>query len=352
MTEKIDIQGLTLPELKKWFASRGIPEYRGEQVFNWLYKNNVTSFSGMGNLPEAVITSLKKNFKFAGLISKKRQVSEDGSIKYLWALNDGLRIESVYLPYEHSGRNSVCISSQVGCKLGCKFCVTGKHGWQRNLTTGEIVDQVIKIINDRTVDNKGNDSFTGLSNIVFMGMGEPLLNIKPVLQAVKIFNEPGGLNIGQRKITISTAGIVPGIKKLAAQNNQLGLAVSLNAPDDKLRNKIMPVNKRYPLSILMEAIKDYINLTNRRVTFEYVLLKNVNDGQKQAEQLASLLENILCHVNLIRVNTSSQLPYVPPSARKTKEFMHKLKEKGINVTLRQSKGDDIEAACGQLKGSR
>ena len=352
MPAKKEIKSLTLSEIKNWFNKRDIPDYRADQIFNWLYKNNVQQFSEMGNLPTGIIELLEEEFVINSLVCKDQQFAEDGTIKYLWQLTDGQKIESVFLPYEQSGRNSVCVSSQVGCELGCEFCLTGKQGWQRNLSVAEIVDQVLKIQKLQTEQATDSEKQVKINNIVFMGMGEPLLNLPAVLTAISIFNNDRGLNIGQRRITVSTAGIIPGIKKLTALKMQVGLAVSLNAPTDRIRNQIMPVNKKYSLDNLLQVVKKYIEVTGRRVTFEYVLIKNVNDSPVQAQKTAELLQDLMCHVNLIPLNTSSRLPWQPPGEKRIRSFKNELENCGINVTLRASKGDDIQAACGQLKGSR
>ncbi|MFW6256540.1 MAG: 23S rRNA (adenine(2503)-C(2))-methyltransferase RlmN [Bacillota bacterium] len=349
MKKKQDIRNFTRNKLISWFEKHNLPGFRGKQVFNWLYKNYVSQFSQMKNLPDDLLELLQENFYISNLECYDKQFSEDGTVKFLWGLADGNTIESVFLPYGKNNRYSACISSQVGCKLGCEFCATGKQGFIRNLTAGEIVDQVLKI--NENIFAEETSEFK-LSNIVFMGMGEPLHNFAAVLTGIKIINDQKGINMGQRKITISTAGVVPKIKKLADLKLQVGLAVSLNAPSDELRSKIMPINDLYPLDDLFSAVKYYLRKTNRRVSFEYVLIKEWNDTPQHAFQLAKLLENINCHLNLIPANPSLDLNVKPPRDKKIKKFIDILLNSGINVTRRKRKGTDINAACGQLKSSR
>ncbi len=340
MDNKKDLKLLTREELLSWFKKNNIKTFRAKQVFNWLYKNNVSSLSEMNNLPAQLINKLEKISYITNLRNKDKLTAQDGTIKYLWELADGNNIESVYIPFPRDNRYSVCISTQVGCAMGCKFCATALMGLNRNLTAAEIVDQVLKIKMD--VEND-------ISNVVFMGMGEPLDNIEQVLRAVEILNDNKGMNIGARKITISTSGVVPGIRRLAVYDKQIGLAVSLNAPNNRLRDKMMPINKKYPLSKLISAVKEYINKTKRRVTFEYVLVKGVNDSLRCAEQLSGLLSGILCHVNLIPVNPVPELKIERPSLAKIKKFKNILLNSGINATVRKERGTGIKAACGQLR---
>jgi 23S rRNA (adenine2503-C2)-methyltransferase len=344
-----DLKELNRSELIDEFEKAGFPSYRGEQVFNWLYKNGVSAVEEMKNIPKKMRQFIDENYELSDLKEINRSTAVDGTVKYLWELNDGENIEGVYLPFPKSGRHSTCISTQVGCGLGCSFCATGIDGLQRNLTTGEIVDQVIKIQKDISGSNFAEPR---LSNVVFMGMGEPLANFDNLMKAVEIINADQGLNIGMRKMTISTAGLVPEIKKLARTNDQIGLAVSLHAPNDRLRNKIMPINKKYNLNQLLTAVIKYIEKTGRRVTFEYVLMDSVNDSPELSVQLAELLRGINCHVNLIPANPVPELGIERPVQKVIDSFYETLDRNGIQVTLRKEMGTQIDAACGQLKRNK
>lgn len=344
-----DLKELNRSELIDEFEKAGFPSYRGEQVFNWLYKNGVSAVEEMKNIPKKMRQFIDENYELSDLKEINRSTAVDGTVKYLWELNDGENIEGVYLPFPKSGRHSTCISTQVGCGLGCSFCATGIDGLQRNLTTGEIVDQVIKIQKDISGSNFAEPR---LSNVVFMGMGEPLANFDNLMKAVEIINADQGLNIGMRKMTISTAGLVPEIKKLARTNDQIGLAVSLHAPNDRLRNKIMPINKKYNLNQLLAAVIKYIEKTGRRVTFEYVLMDSVNDSPELSVQLAELLRGINCHVNLIPANPVPELGIERPVQKVIDSFYETLDRNGIQVTLRKEMGTQIDAACGQLKRNK
>ncbi len=346
MKKKQDLKNLTRNELIDWFENNNWQGFRAKQVFNWIYKNGSDKFEEMSNLPGDLIKRLKDRCYLSNLSLIEMQGARDGTIKYLWQLQDEETIESVYLPYLEEGRHSVCISSQVGCALGCKFCATGLNGLVRNLTPGEIIDQVLKIQADISSDEFGNPRLT---NIVFMGMGEPLANLNSVLKAVDILNEEKGFNISKRKITISTAGLVPGINRLAQEDPQVGLAISLTAPNNKLRNEIMPINKKYPLDELIETVRNYINVTGRRVTFEYVLIKDINDSLDLAMQLVEILQELICHVNLIPLNSVAEVGFERPSDFVIDHFKSVLDKQGISVTIRQERGTHIEAACGQLR---
>ncbi|MGM0602760.1 MAG: 23S rRNA (adenine(2503)-C(2))-methyltransferase RlmN [Bacillota bacterium] len=341
-----DLKSLTRNELMKSINNIGYPDYRGEQVFNWIYKNGITDYNSMTNIPKTMRKDLQKNFKMTDIKLMEKKKAADGTVKYLWELNDGENIESVYIPFEKSGRHSICISTQVGCALGCSFCATGIDGLKRNLSTGEIIDQVLKIQQDISSETFGDPR---ISNIVYMGMGEPLANLNSVLKSAEIINEDDGLNIGMRKMTISTAGLVPEIRELAEKNDQIGLAVSLHAPNDMLRNKLMPVNRKYDITQLLQAVNYYIEKTGRRVTFEYVLMDGVNDSPELAIQLSDLLRGINCHVNLIPANPVPALNIKRPDKRILDKFFEILNDRGLQVTIRKEMGSEIEAACGQLK---
>lgn len=346
MPEIQDLKSLTYEKLVDWFSENNLQSFRAKQVFNWIYKNGAKDFSEMNNLPDNLIEDLTEISELSRVYLQKKSEASDGTTKYLWYLEDGEYIESVFLPYFNDKRYTVCISTQIGCEMGCKFCATGIDGLKRNLTVGEIVDQVLRIQADISEDEFGSPSIT---NIVFMGMGEPMANLPRVLDAAKIFNHEKGLNIGMRRMTISTSGIVPGIKKLANKNDQIGLAISLHAPNDNLRNRLMPVNRDYPIAELMDAVDYYISETNRRVTFEYVLMKGENDSEVNAHQLSKLLKNKLCYVNLIPANPVPELGIKRPDSSTVNKFEKILIRNGIENTIREERGVDIEAACGQLR---
>ena len=335
---KIDIIELTKEELATEMKKMGQASFRAQQILNWIYDKKTFAFEQMTNLSQELSQKLAQNFVLEPLTKLREQESADGTIKYLFELSDGQKIEVVYMPSQQ-GRKTLCISTQVGCAMGCSFCATGLKGLNRNLTAGEITNQILTVENLLGVE---------ITNVVLMGMGEPLDNYQASLKAIKLINGP--LNIGMRKITISTCGLVPKIKKLADENLQLTLAISLHAPNNKLRNDLIPTNKKYPIADLIQACEYYIAQTNRRVTFEYALMSNVNDGQKHARELAELLAGKLVHVNLIPINQVQELDYSQPQNEVIKKFETELKKRNIPVTVRKERGADIDAACGQLQG--
>lgn len=337
-----------LDDLKEEFNKNNIKGFRAKQVFNWIYRNGIIEFKKMNNLPNDLINELTEKYEINDLHLDKKLIAKDGTQKYLWKTKDNNLLESVFLPYEKENRYSICVSSQIGCSIGCKFCATGIDGLKRDLSVSEIIEQILKIQIDVSEEEYGSPKIT---NIVFMGMGEPFLNYDNVMKAVSILNNEKGFNIGMRKITISTSGIIDKIKSLADQNQQIGLAISLNAPNDQLRNKLMPINKKYNLDKLMEAVNYYIRKTNRRVTFEYVLMKGINDKEIHAEQLIALLRNRLVHVNLIPANPVPELDIERPRQGISKYFKKRLESNNISATIRVEKGTNIKAACGQLRAS-
>ena len=339
MEERVDLMGLSLEELKKVVASLGEASFRAKQLFNWIYDKKVTDFSQMSNLSKDLRDKLVDRAYISQLEVIASQESKDGTIKYLFELEDGQRIESVFMPYQDN-RRSVCISTQVGCGMGCNFCATGLNGLTRNLISGEIINQIISIARLRDEE---------ISNVVLMGMGEPLANYNQVLKAISLMNDGNGLNIGMRKITLSTCGLVPQIKSLAEEDLQLTLAISLHASNNRLRSQMMPINDRYPLEDLLESCRYYIEKTGRRISFEYSLDKGVNDSPKDARELAKLLSGILCHVNLIPINQVEGLEYSKPDRNRINNFKAELEQEGIAVTVRVERGADIAAACGQLQ---
>ena len=322
-------------------AANGHPKFRAAQVFDWLYKKKVSSLDEMKNVPGALRELIGNVFAFTNFEVAKKQVASDGTMKLLFKLEDGNLIESVLMKHKHG--YSVCVTTQVGCRIGCSFCASGLEGLTRNLSTGEIVAQVVHV--EREIE----DVDARIGNVVVMGIGEPFDNYESLTQFIKIINHDKGLNIGSRHITVSTSGIVPKIRRFAEDHNQVTLAISLHAPNDSLRSKIMQVNKAYPIKDLMREVENYIKMTNRRVTFEYALMKEINDSDDQARQLAGLLRGLNCHVNLIPINRVEELGIRRPDMKRIKEFEAVLEKSGINVTQRRSLGANIDAACGQLR---
>ncbi len=338
--EKIDLKSMSLDELKIFMTEElGEKGFRAKQIFQWIHQKNVICFSDMKNISKNLQERLDKVSYIEKVVPITKRESKDGTIKYLFRLNDGETIESVYLPYA-DGRKSICISSQVGCGMGCSFCATGLKGLERNLTSGEMVEQIYAVERDLNVK---------ITNVVLMGMGEPLANYDNSLKAIRLMNQPDGLNIGIRRITLSTCGLIPQIRRLAEENLQLVLAISLHASNDELRNQIMPVNRKYPLPQLVNVCKEYSKITNRRVTFEFALMAGVNDSEKDAKEMVDLLRGLLCHVNLIPINPVLETGIKRPDLGKIIKFQEILNKAGIETTLREERGTDIEAACGQLR---
>ncbi|MGM0501578.1 MAG: 23S rRNA (adenine(2503)-C(2))-methyltransferase RlmN [Bacillota bacterium] len=336
--EKENLLGLNKEELEAIMKDLGQPKFRAQQILNWIYDKNTFDFEKMTNLGKELRAELAHYFKLDPLVELARQESEDGTNKYLFELTDGEKIEVVYMP-SRKGRKTLCISTQVGCAIGCSFCATGLGGLTRDLSAAEIVNQVLTVEKIEGIE---------ITNVVIMGMGEPLDNYEATLKAIYLINEI--LNLGMRKITISTSGLVPQIKKLADEKLQLTLAVSLHAPNNELRDELIPVNRNYPVEKLLSACQYYIDQTNRRVTFEYALMAGINDRLKHAEQLAELLSGMLAHVNLIPINQVEQLDYAQPQKNVINRFKTKLEEHNIPVSVRKERGADIDAACGQLQG--
>ncbi len=331
-----DIKSMTLPELRGFLQGMGEPAFRGKQVFSWLSRG-VTSFDEMSNLPLALRKRLKEICVLSVPNVARKQVSaRDGTIKYLWELSDGNCIESVLMRYHHG--NTVCISSQVGCRMGCAFCASTIAGKVRDLTPGELLDQVIFT---------GRDSGVPISNIVLMGIGEPLDNLNAVLKFLEIVNHPDGLNIGMRHISLSTCGVLPGICRLAELGLQLTLSVSLHAPDPETRSRLMPINRAYGVEELFAACHNYFEKTGRRISFEYAMIDGVNDQDWQADLIAKRLKGMPGHVNLIPLNDVAESPFRP--SRRTAAFQKRLESHGLTATVRRSLGGDIDAACGQLR---
>jgi len=341
-------------DIKLAFESAGIREYRADQLWQSIYVDLASNFDEIKTLPSEAIDYLKTNHVFSPLELVVKKKSKDKSTdKYLWKLHDNNLIETVLMRYDEDGhrrrRRTVCISSQVGCALDCKFCATGQQGFSRQLTVGEIVSQVIEIKKDLIIEEGRQFNNENNLNIVFMGMGEPLANYSRTIEAVKRFNDQKGLNIGARNITISTVGLVPKILDLAKEKIQVNLAVSIHAPDDETRSQTVPINKTYPIGGLIEACKKYIERTNRKVFFEYVLLQDQNDSIAHAEKLGKLLKPLLCHLNLIPVNPTLKSDYRRSNSDKINVFREIINKYGIPSTIRMEKGIDINAGCGQLK---
>mgnify|MGYP001006513238 CR=1 FL=1 len=341
MENKPFIYDYTFEQLQDWLKAQGEPSFRAGQIFDWLYVKRVASFGEMTNLPKTLRDRLEDTFRFVTLSEITRLTSKDGTVKFLFGLHDQHAIETVIM--RHNYGNSVCVTTQVGCRIGCTFCASTLGGLKRNLTPGEIVAQVVHA--QKLLDPENER----VSSIVIMGSGEPFENYDATMAFLRIMVHPKGLNIGQRHITVSTSGIVPNMLRFADENLQVNLAVSIHAPNDALRSKLMPVNRRYPFADVIAACKHYIEKTGRRITFEYALIGGVNDRPEHAEELASVLAGMLCHVNLIPVNYVPERDYVRTPRDDIFAFQRILQKKGVNVTIRREQGHDIAAACGQLR---
>lgn len=348
-----EIRGLEKEEIRKILAKIQEKSFRAEQIFHWVQAKAVQSWEQMSNLGSILRLKLVDNFALQPLHLAQEQVSRDGTHKYLWELRDGQKIESVLLFHEGDitkNRTTLCLSTQVGCPMGCGFCATGKLGFTRNLTVAEIVSQVLDITAmERQKEGQQEEQFK-INNLVYMGMGEPLLNLPVVLKSIKLLNHNDGQNIGIRRITISTCGLVPQIDQLAAAGLDIVLAISLHAPNNELRNKIMPVNRQYPLEELINACRRYIDKTGQRLTFEYIIIKGFNDNFKSAQELAALLKGMKANLNIIPINAIAEGSLQRPAGDVIHRFVAYLKEKGVSVVIREEKGSDIAGACGQLAG--
>lgn len=333
-----NIKDYNLNELKEEMVLLGEKSFRAEQIFKWLYEIKVTSFDEMTNLSIDFREKLKQNYDICNFDIVRKLESQDGTKKYLFGLNDGNAIESVLMEY-HFGK-TVCVSSQIGCKMGCKFCASTGIPFVRNLSSGEIIEQIIKIEQD--TDSK-------VSNVVFMGIGEPFDNYDNVINAINILNNPKGLNIGARHISVSTSGLVPRIYEFADKGVQCTLSISLHSANDIKRSSMMPVNNAYNIEELMKACRYYIDKTNKRISFEYALAKDNNDNLKDADELIELLKGMLCHVNLIPINKIENGKYTKSSMENIIKFRDYLNAHGIVATIRRELGSDIDAACGQLR---
>ena len=333
-----NIKDYDLNDLKQEFIEMGEKPFRAEQVFKWLYEAKVDSFDEMTNLSLELRDKLKQNYEMHNFNVLRKQESSDGTIKYLFDVLDGNAIETVLMSYHHG--YSICVSTQIGCKMGCKFCASTGIKFVRNLTSGEIVEQILAVERDNNIR---------ISNVVFMGIGEPLDNYDNAVNAIRIINNQKGINIGARHISISTSGLVPKIYQLAEENIQCTLSISLHATTDEKRGSMMPVNNRYNIKELLQACRDYIEKTNRRISFEYALAKDNNDNLEDAKRLVKLLKGMICHVNLIPINKIENGDYTKSSNENIMKFRDYLNEHGIVATIRRELGADIDAACGQLR---
>ncbi len=333
-----NIKDYNITELKQELEKLGEKPYRADQIFKWLYKENVTSFDEMTDLSLELREKLKKEYSLCIFKILEKQISKDGTVKYLFDVLDGNAIETVVMQYKYG--KTICVSSQVGCKMGCKFCASTGIEFARDLSSGEIVEELLSVERDLNVK---------ISNIVFMGIGEPLDNFDNVMRAIEIINYPKGLGIGARHISISTSGIVPKIYEIADRDLQCTLSISLHSANNETRSSMMPINNRYNIEELMKACRYYIEKTNKRISFEYALAKDNNDNLKNAEELVKLLKGMLCHVNLIPINKIEGGKYLKSSNKSIMEFRDYLNSKGITATIRRELGSDIDAACRTTK---
>jgi 23S rRNA (adenine2503-C2)-methyltransferase len=342
MLEKLVLTDLSHDEMHAWVTERGEPAFRAEQLFVWIYRSLACDYAPMSNLSVAFRQKLAETALVQSLSPLETVTSADAlTVKTLFSLRDNETIEAVLMRYD--GRQTVCVSTQVGCAIGCPFCATGRSGFRRNLSSGEIVDQVLHFA--RQLQSQGK----AVTNLVLMGMGEPLANYEATWRAIRVLNDPRGFGLGARRFTISTAGLAPGIRRMATEDLAVGLAVSLHAASDDLRNRLVPLNRRFPIPELIESCRTYAQGTGRRVSFEYALIDGVNDNRVQAGELGKLLRGLLCHVNLIPVNPTTECDYRPSGRQRVMAFHRELTSMGISNTIRLERGVDIQAGCGQLR---
>ena len=351
---KLSLLDYSLPEIEQLLVEWKQPKFRARQIWDWIYKQYAADFEQMSNLPQGLRTQLQSRFTLDPLTPVTQLVSQAGDTqKVLFQLPDGNLIEAVLMVYDK--RRTLCISSQAGCAMGCTFCATAQGGLARNLTAGEIVAQDLffarYLMHKDLVPVMDVERPTTVTNIVMMGMGEPLHNYKNVWQALHRLTDAESFGLGARNITLSTVGLVAGIEKMADEELQIGLAVSLHAPNDELRSKLVPVNKGYPIEKLLTAVEEYIAKTHRRVTFEYALMAGINDSEAIAHELAEKIKHLLCHVNVIPLNPIPDSPFQPSSDLDTQRFVAILREAGISATIRLRRGIEINAGCGQLRRS-
>jgi 23S rRNA (adenine2503-C2)-methyltransferase len=365
----IFLTDLNIEEVTELVTSLGEPAYRARQLLAWVYQKLAVSLDEMTDLPQSFRSKLAEQVTLHTLTPVHEVKAKDGTVKVLFRLHDGKTVETALMKFvaqasapvgkkteqssapvgkTKSYRYTVCVSTQVGCPIGCPFCATGQQGFERNLTPGEIIDQVLYFARYLRDPSNGREG-ERIDNIVFMGMGEPLSNYDALWQAIEMLNSPDGFGLSARSMTISTAGLIPGIKRLSGEKLQVGLAISLHAAENQLRDKLVPVNKKYPLEELIPACRRYFDRTGRRVSFEYALFSGVNDSLSQAQSLADLIQGMNCHVNLISANSTANQTLQPTPRSQVLAFQQALKDRGINCTLRQSRGQDIDAGCGQLR---
>ncbi|MBD9105268.1 23S rRNA (adenine(2503)-C(2))-methyltransferase RlmN [bacterium] len=335
-----NVYNLTLQDWEEYFVNKGEKKFKGSQVFDWLYHKRVTSFDEMTNIKKDILDMLKKDFTFKTLSISKVERDTDVN-KYLFCLKDCEKVEAVLM--NHLYGNSLCISTQVGCNMGCKFCESGRLKKVRNLETHEMIEQILLV---------EEECGKRISHVVIMGIGEPFDNYDNLIKFIEIINNPKGIELGSRHITVSTCGVVPKIKEFMKLPYQVNLAISLHAPNDEIRNTIMPINKAYPIPVLINTLKEYIQKTNRRVTFEYILLDQVNDTSECARELANLVKGMNCYINLIPYNETNNISYKRTKSENITNFYDILKKNKINVTIRREYGSKISAACGQLRSKK
>lgn len=335
-----NVYNLTLQDWEEYFVNKGEKKFKGSQVFDWLYRKRVTSFDEMTNIKKDILDMLKKDFTFKTLSISKVERDTDVN-KYLFRLKDCEKVEAVLM--NHLYGNSLCISTQVGCNMGCKFCESGRLKKVRNLETHEMIEQILLV---------EEECGKRISHVVIMGIGEPFDNYDNLIKFIEIINNPKGIELGSRHITVSTCGVVSKIKEFMKLPYQVNLAISLHAPNDEIRNTIMPINKAYPIPVLMDTLKEYIQKTNRRVTFEYILLDQVNDTSECARELANLVKGMNCYINLIPYNETNNISYKRTKSENITNFYDILKKNKINVTIRREYGSKISAACGQLRSKK
>ena len=340
--EKIDLKDLSASEMEQFIAVYGKERYRTVQILRWLYKSGVHSFDEMTNLPKQFRHDLSEVSRISQLTLERLQVATDGTKKFLFQLEDDNRIESVLIP--DKARLTLCISTQAGCALGCRFCLTGKKGWKRNLRVSEILNQILAVRETLNQDQ-------AITNIVLMGMGEPLANYQNTLKAIDLMKDPDAFKFSSRRITLSTVGLVPELERLSNEKRFFRLAISLNASDQETRSRLMPISHRYPLRKVLEVCRNFTLRPRERITFEYVMIEGINDSPQDAKRLARLLRGIPSKVNLIPLNEASGIPFKRPSEEKVKQFQEILMAAGLAAIVRSSKGREISAACGQLGGN-
>lgn len=337
---KNNVYNLTLKDWEDYFVDKGDKKFKGQQVFDWLYRKRVSSFDKMTNIKKEVLDMLKNEFELSTISITKVERDVDVN-KYLFSLKDSEKVEAVLM--DHIYGNSLCISTQVGCNMGCKFCESGRLKKVRNLETHEMIEQILLV---------EKECGKRISHVVIMGIGEPFDNYDNLIKFIEIINHPKGIELGSRHITVSTCGLVPKIKEFSKLPYQVNLAISLHAPNNEIRNQIMPINKAYPIEVLMDTLKEYIKMTNRRVTFEYILLDGVNDTVECALELANLVRGMNCYINLIPYNETNNISYKRTKSENISKFYDILKKNKINVTVRREYGSKISAACGQLRSKK